>query len=81
MTFASDPRLVVDVRAVNDHAIGGLFDGVIEATEEAILNALVAAETMTGRDGYHRPRPAPRPAARDDGPVRQAGTPSADARS
>ena len=34
----------------------------IEATEEAILNALVAAETMTGRDGDHRPRPAPRPA-------------------
>jgi D-aminopeptidase len=24
---------------------------VIEATEEAILNALVAAETMMGRDG------------------------------
>jgi D-aminopeptidase len=52
MTFATDPRLVVDVQAVNDHAIGGLFDGVIEATEEAILNALVAAETMIGRDGY-----------------------------
>jgi D-aminopeptidase len=50
-TWASDPRLVVDVRTVNDHAIGGLFDGVIEATEEAILNALIAAETMTGRDG------------------------------
>jgi D-aminopeptidase len=50
-TFATDPRLVVDVRTVNDHAIGGLFDGVIEATEEAILNALIAAETMTGRDG------------------------------
>jgi D-aminopeptidase len=31
--------------------ISGLFDGVIEATEEAILNALIAAETMTGRDG------------------------------
>ena len=28
-----------------------LFDGVIEATEEAIVNALVAAETMVGRDG------------------------------
>ena len=28
-----------------------LFYGVIEATEEAILNALLAAETMTGRDG------------------------------
>jgi D-aminopeptidase len=47
----SDPRLAVDVRSVNDHVIGGLFDGVIEATEEAILNALVAARTMTGRDG------------------------------
>jgi len=50
-TFATDPRLVVDVRTVNDHAIGGLFDGVIEATEEAIVNALVAATTMVGRDG------------------------------
>jgi D-aminopeptidase len=28
-----------------------LFDAVIEATEEAILNALLAAETMAGRDG------------------------------
>ena len=50
-TFAADPRLTVDVRSVNDHVIGGLFDGVIEATEEAILNAMIAAETMTGRDG------------------------------
>jgi D-aminopeptidase len=50
-TFATDPRLTVEVRSVNDHVIGGLFDGVIEATEEAILNAMIAAETMTGRDG------------------------------
>ncbi len=28
-----------------------LFDAAAEATEEAILNALLAAETMTGRDG------------------------------
>jgi D-aminopeptidase len=28
-----------------------LFDAVAEATEEAILNALLAATTMTGRDG------------------------------
>ena len=28
-----------------------LFDGAIEATEEAIVNALVAAETTVGRDG------------------------------
>ena len=50
-SFAADPRATVDVRTVNDHVIGELFDGVIEATEEAILNALIAAETMTGRDG------------------------------
>ena len=31
--------------------IDALFDGAIEATEEAIVNALVAAETMVGRDG------------------------------
>jgi len=40
-----------DVRVVGDAIIDALFDGVIEATEEAIVNALVAAETMTGRDG------------------------------
>jgi D-aminopeptidase len=51
ISFAADPRQTVDVRAVNDNVINGLFDGVIEATEEAILNALIAAETMTGRDG------------------------------
>jgi len=34
-----------------DTAISPLFWGAIEATEEAILNALVAAQTMTGRDG------------------------------
>jgi D-aminopeptidase len=31
--------------------IDPLFYAVIEATEEAIVNALVAAETMTGRGG------------------------------
>jgi L-aminopeptidase/D-esterase-like protein len=29
-----------------------LFEATVQATEEAILNALVAAETMTGRDGH-----------------------------
>jgi D-aminopeptidase len=51
ITFAEDPRVAVDVRSVNDHVIDGLFDATIESTEEAILNAIVAAETMTGRDG------------------------------
>ena len=30
--------------------IDPLFYAAVEATEEAIVNALVAAETMTGRD-------------------------------
>jgi D-aminopeptidase len=51
ISFAADPRLTVEVKTVNDHIINGLFDSVIEATEEAILNALISAKTMTGRDG------------------------------
>jgi len=34
-----------------DRGIDPLFEAAVEATEEAIVNALVAAETMTGRDG------------------------------
>ena len=29
-----------------------LFEATVQATEEAIVNALVAAETMIGRDGH-----------------------------
>lgn len=31
--------------------IDGLFLGVVEVVEEAVLNALLMAETLTGRDG------------------------------
>jgi len=41
----------VEVSMIPDGSISELFWGAIEATEEAILNALVAAETMVGRDG------------------------------
>ena len=50
-SFQADPRVTSDIRALNDFAIGALFDAVIEATEESIVNALVSADTMTGRDG------------------------------
>lgn len=36
---------------INDTQLNDLFQATIEATTEAVLNALVAAETMTGRDG------------------------------
>jgi D-aminopeptidase len=35
----------------DDRYITGLFDAVVEATEEAILNALLAARTTDGPDG------------------------------
>jgi D-aminopeptidase len=41
----------VTVEMLPNREITSLFWGVIEATEEAILNALVAAETIVGRDG------------------------------
>ena len=46
-----DPRRTVDVRMVVDANVNPLLEAVAEATEEAIVNALVAAETMVGRDG------------------------------
>ena len=46
------PRILTyDVQAVGDRVIDALFDGAIEATEEAIVNALIAARTTVGRDG------------------------------
>jgi D-aminopeptidase len=41
----------VGVEMLPNREITSLFWGVIEATEEAILNALVSAETIVGRDG------------------------------
>lgn len=39
------------VTMVSNARISALFDATVQATEEAIVNALVGAETMTGRDG------------------------------
>ena len=48
---ASESAGPTTLEMLPDDAITPLFWAVIEATEEAILNALVAAETMVGRDG------------------------------
>jgi len=40
------------VEFVPNDAMGPIFLAAVEATEEAIVNALVAAETMTGINGY-----------------------------
>ncbi len=41
-----------EVRTLDDAWISGLFWAAIESTEEAIVNALVAAETMRGQGGH-----------------------------
>lgn len=39
------------VERLANEGMDAMFEATVEATEEAILNAMVAAETMTGRDG------------------------------
>ena len=46
-----DVRRVIDVRMVEDTRMTPLFQAAIEATEEAIVNALLTAGTMVGADG------------------------------
>jgi D-aminopeptidase len=47
----AEQPLTVALTMLHDSHITPLYDSVVDATEEAILNALLAAETMTGRDG------------------------------
>ena len=42
----------VTLRMLSDGQISPYYTAVVDATEEAILNAMLAAETMTGRNGH-----------------------------
>jgi D-aminopeptidase len=46
-----DAPITIEVIMLSDLVITHLYDAVVEATEEAIVNAVLAAETMVGRDG------------------------------
>ena len=48
----SDESLLYKSEVLRNEDVTPLFIAVIEATEEAIINSLFAAETMTGRDGH-----------------------------
>jgi D-aminopeptidase len=39
-------------KQISNGSIDPIFEATVQATEEAIVNALVAAETMTGANGY-----------------------------
>jgi D-aminopeptidase len=43
---------LIDLKMMPNHHLNPMFDAVAEAVEEAILNALCAAETMTGFKGH-----------------------------
>ncbi len=56
IAFSTGNRLPLDrpihtLRRLADQVLDPLFAATCEAAEEAVLNALCAAETMTGRDG------------------------------
>ncbi len=48
---AANPDHPVTLKMLPNDQLNPLFDAVAEATEEAIVNALVAAETMVGKGG------------------------------
>lgn len=50
---ASDVGHVVDLKMLPNDSMDPLFAATVEATEEAIVNAMVAAIDMTGVDGHH----------------------------
>lgn len=43
----------VDIKMLPNDSLDPVFAAVVQATEEAIVNAMVAAESMTGIDGHH----------------------------
>jgi L-aminopeptidase/D-esterase-like protein len=49
---AADAHDTAQVTMLSNDRIGAVFEATVQATEEAIINALVAAETMTGVDGH-----------------------------
>jgi L-aminopeptidase/D-esterase-like protein len=49
---ASDQKKVVDLKMLPNERIDPIFAATVQATEEAIVNAMVAAETMTGADNH-----------------------------
>ncbi|HSR33571.1 MAG TPA: P1 family peptidase [Anaerolineae bacterium] len=48
----ADAGEALEVRMLHNQALTGLFEAVVEATEEAIVNALCAATTTTGVEGW-----------------------------
>src|SRR5579884_701070 len=49
---AADPKGLHQVTMLPNYSMDPLFEATVEATEEAIVNAMIAAETMVGIDNH-----------------------------
>src|SRR5438477_297565 len=49
---AAKEKGMSNINSLPNAQMGALFEATVQATEEAVINALVAAETMTGIDGH-----------------------------
>ena len=47
----NDPRRVLDAKLLSTDHVDPIFRATVEATEEAVVNALMKGETMTGING------------------------------
>lgn len=47
-----EQKKLVDVQMLPNDQMDALFEATVQATEEAVVNALVAAKTMTGPEGH-----------------------------
>ena len=52
---AEDPRKFLKLRFIADAFVNPIYEAVIEATEEAVLNAMICSGGMTGRGGSQAP--------------------------
>jgi D-aminopeptidase len=50
---AANPDKVVDVKMLPNDLLDPVFAATVEATEEAVINAMIAAESMTGIENHH----------------------------
>jgi D-aminopeptidase len=55
MIAHDEQAALTELRILNESRIDLLFEAMADATQEAVLDSLVAAEPMTGRAGHHMP--------------------------
>jgi D-aminopeptidase len=54
-TGTADRRGVASVQMLSDDVIDPVYEAAVQATEEAVINAMLAARTMTGANWYRVP--------------------------